>query len=330
MLPLKYPLLAGAAAVALAVTLLAKPAAGSGPSAQLQLLAPGIICTGAYETHPAFSPSGDTLYFLTCSPDLSSNTICVSYRRAGRWTPPEVASFSGQYVDADPFVSRDGQTLYFISDRPVQPGDPSKTDMDIWLVRRGPRSWSAPVHLAAPINSPQDEYYPTLTDGGTLYFGSARPGGFGGSDLYRCPLRAGSPGPAENLGAGVNTADNEYEPFVAPDESYLLFVATHPAGLQHADLYLAHPQAGKWGAVSKLPAPFNSGSTEFSPKVSRDGRTFYFSSTRPTFAAPLPAAENMAQLRQRLAQPGNGLGDIYQIAVSALPLAAPPAGAGGK
>ncbi len=87
----------------------------------------------------------------------------------------------------------------------------------------------------------------------------------------------------------------------------------------------SHPQAGSWGPACKLPAPFNSGSTEFSPKVSRDGRTFYFSSTRPTFPAPLPAAESMAQLRQRLAQPGNGLGDIYQVAAAALPLAAPTA-----
>src|SRR3954471_22233141 len=96
------------------------------------IFAEGVISTGQYETHPAFSPSGDTLYFLKCLPDANFYSICVSYRRNKAWSQPEVASFSGRYVDADPFVTKDGNELYFVSNRPVNAGDPVKPDWDIW------------------------------------------------------------------------------------------------------------------------------------------------------------------------------------------------------
>src|SRR5262245_45736469 len=71
------------------------------------LFAEGIISTDDYETHPAFSPSGDTVYFLKCKPDLSICTICISYKEKNTWTKPLPLPFSGQYQDVDPFVTRD-------------------------------------------------------------------------------------------------------------------------------------------------------------------------------------------------------------------------------
>jgi len=86
---------------------------------QAHIFGEGVISTGDYETHPAFSPTGDTLYFLKGLPDANFFSICVSYKKNGKWSAPQVASFSGKYTDADPFVTRDGKTLYFVSNRPV-------------------------------------------------------------------------------------------------------------------------------------------------------------------------------------------------------------------
>src|ERR1700710_1898467 len=91
-----------------------------------QVFQQGVISRGDYESHPAFSPTGDTLYFIKCSYDLKVSAICVSYKRNNRWTEPEIASFSGKYMDADPFVAKDGKTLYFMSNRPLKEGDPVK------------------------------------------------------------------------------------------------------------------------------------------------------------------------------------------------------------
>ncbi|WP_191906307.1 PD40 domain-containing protein [Hymenobacter baengnokdamensis] len=292
---------------------------------QPQIFAPGIISTGEYESHPAFTASGDTLCFLKSAPDMSTWTLCFSYRRQGQWTTPVVAPFSGRYLDADPFFTRDGRTLYFMSYRPVQAGDSARRDTDIWRVHRTRTGWGAPEHLPAPVNSSEDEYYPTLTDQGALYFGSKRPGGQGGSDFYRCAPQGTGFGAAENLGPAINTAGHEYEPFIDPQERFLIFMAGRPADLRNADLYLAYRRRGQWQPARRLPMPFSSSSIEFSPKITRDGKAFFFASARSLpFVAPAQP-ETAAQLHHRLTSPGNGLGDIYWVDVKALGLDLMPA-----
>ena len=95
---------------------------------------PGVISTGDYESHPAFTPTRDTLYFIKLSNDLKLSAICVSYYRNKHWTAPNVAAFSGMYMDADPFVTKDGRHLLFMSNRPLHTGQPVKNDTDIWQV----------------------------------------------------------------------------------------------------------------------------------------------------------------------------------------------------
>ena len=62
-----------------------------------------------------------------------------------------------------------------------------------------------PRHLGAPINSPGAEWFPTLAADGTLYFGSDREGGNGGTDLWRSRLVDGKYAQPENLGDAINS-----------------------------------------------------------------------------------------------------------------------------
>ncbi len=278
-----------------------------------QIFEPGVISKGDYESHGTFTPSGDTLYFIKCSYDLKISAICVSYKKNGKWTDPEVASFSGKYMDADPFVAKDGQTLYFMSNRPLKDGDPVKDDTDIWKVVMTKNGWSAPIRLDAPINSDQDEYYPTLADNGNIYFGSTRGGGKGGSDIWCCKFKDGKYQSAENLGDAINTPFNDYEAFIAPDESYLIYNSSQPNGLKNLDFYISYNQNGVWTKAKKLPPPISSNSIDWSPKVTRDGKWFYFGSTRSTDPMIPQHADNMQQLDQKLRSANNGLSDIYIV-----------------
>lgn len=258
-----------------------------------------LISIGDYETHPAFSPSGDTLYFLRCKPDLSQSIIFVSYHKGGNWSEPHIASFSGEYIDIDPFVTKDGNTLYFSSNRPVQEGDTVRPDMDIWKTQRTVDGWSAPVHLDEPVNSPMDEYFPTLADNGVLYFGSARPGGKGRSDIYRSRPADGKYSRVENLGDVINTADNEYEPFISPGETYLIFMATIPDGLKNADLFISYNKNGKWSAPERIKGDINSTAIDWGARVTRDNKYLFFGSTRDRAGSE------------------KGMSDIYQVDLSA-------------
>lgn len=52
-----------------------------------------------------------------------------------KWSEPKVASFSGEYSDANPFISHDGSWLYFVSKRPIYLTNKAKSDWDIWSVQ---------------------------------------------------------------------------------------------------------------------------------------------------------------------------------------------------
>jgi len=292
------------------------------PLTEPTIFANGSISTGDHETHPAFTPDGKTIYFLKNSPTFNFWTIVVSHFERGRWSTPEVAPFSGQYRDADPFITPDGFRLYFISDRPV--AGKTKRDLDIYVMEKTEKGWGEPRNLGAPVNSDSSEWYPTLASDGTIYFGSDRPGGKGRTDIYRCRFVDGKYAEPENLGDAINTPAEEFEPFIAPDQSYLLFMAGgRPDGLGGLDIYVSYNRDASWTKAVNIGDKINSSGNEYSPKVSPDGRYFFWSSTRGFGRKPLDKRLTYEELMDKLRSAGNGLGDIYQIDIGALNLDRP-------
>jgi hypothetical protein len=320
---------ASVGALALMGGLIAMAAAHDEPKAQAPMtratvFGPGVISTGDYDSHAALSPDGRDLYFLRLAPDFSRWTVFTSHQTNGRWSSPEVAPFSGQWQDADPSVTSDGQHLYFVSDRPIDAGGARRPDHDIWMMDRTATGWSAPRHLPAPVNSDADEWYPIALKNGALYFGSQRREANGGGDIYRATLRDGAYA-VENVGAPLNTAAAEYEPFVTEDERLMLFTATRrPDSLGDFDLYASHKQPdGRWSEPVNLGPGINSPARELSPKLTLDGKRFYWTSCRTPALPAHPQRRTTAEILQELHGPGNGLGDIYEIDVSAVPALKP-------
>src|SRR5206468_4982094 len=83
------------------------------PSPEPQLFGENVISTADDESHPAFTPDDKTLYFLKNDPSFNHWTIVVSHGQNGKWSTPEVAPFSGQFSDADPFITLDGRQFFF-------------------------------------------------------------------------------------------------------------------------------------------------------------------------------------------------------------------------
>ncbi|MBS1111412.1 MAG: hypothetical protein H6Q88_3404, partial [Anaeromyxobacteraceae bacterium] len=153
---------------------------------------------------------------------------------------------------------------------------------DIWVVSRTEVGWGEPTSLGAVVNSDRDDYYPTLTLDGTLYFSSNRAGSLGQNDVYRARRRDGRWTAPENLGAPVNTAGREYDPFIAADESYLIFASERPGGFGGADLYLSvHEPDGSWGEPRNLGPAINTAESEYTPMLSPDGKYLFFTPPRP-------------------------------------------------
>ncbi|MGI8640468.1 MAG: TolB family protein [Pyrinomonadaceae bacterium] len=294
------------------------PYAPSKPLNEPTIFASGIVSTGDFDSHPAFMPDGKTLYFVRSNPNFTFWTILVSQFQKGRWSEPTVAPFSGQYSDADPFITPDGKQFYFISSRPV--AGKKEQDLDIYVMERTAKGdWSEPKNLGAPVNGDGAEWYPTIAANGTIYFGSDRAGGKGRTDLYRCKLVNGKYTEAESLGDVINTSFNEFEPYIAPDESFLIFMGGGREGSRGGlDLYITYHRAGAWTKPVNLGDKINSAGNEYSPMISPDGKYFFWASARSSADKPLEKRLNYRELMNKLHSPQNGLGDIYQIDLSEL------------
>jgi Tol biopolymer transport system component len=101
------------------------------PNDTPELFAKEIISTQFNELNSSFSPDGNTFLYTIAN---NSYTIFISKRVNGKWSKPQIAPFSGQHSDADPFFSPDGKRIYFISYRPIDKNIKEKNDFDIWFL----------------------------------------------------------------------------------------------------------------------------------------------------------------------------------------------------
>jgi hypothetical protein len=307
-------------------------AGASVPAAGPRLVAPGVIATGDSESHATLSPDGRTLLFVKLSPDFNHWTVVSAARTASGWSAPEIAWFSGRWDDADLSFAPDGDTIYFISNRPQRDGEAARPDTDLFRMRRSGDAWSAPERLAE-LASPGNEWFPNATATGTLYFGSERRAGNfgpdGTADLWRAPWLGDRFGPPENLGPAINTAGQEIEPWISADESTLVFAAKgRPGALGSYDFYVAYRCGGAWSEPKPLAGGVNSPAWDFAGRFTPDGKRFLFASNRTiegatVAGATLSGAGGYRSLLDRLRSPGNGLFDLYEIDAAELGLANP-------
>lgn len=212
---------------------------------------PPALSSPDYESSPSFTADGQQLYFMRADPAFSHYAILQSHCRKDGWSAPEPIPFAAvpPAMDADPYVTPDGNRLYFISTRHA----PGSEDFDIWYVDRRPDGgWGPAQRLPAPVNSPASELLPRLDTAGNLYFGSARADSDGGGDIYRASPDAGQAGGwrVEALAAPVNTASMEYEADINRDGSTMVVVANRE-GRSH--LYLHRRSGEDWISAGRLP-----------------------------------------------------------------------------
>lgn len=256
--------------------------------------------------------------------DFSSYEIYETRRDAdGRWRAPSKPAFAAAWSNADPHIAPDGRTVFFISNRPQPGAAGAQATYDIWVATREPGgAWGEARPVPAPISMPGvDEFSPSVAANGDLYFGSERPGGRGGFDLWVSRRIAGVYQPPENLGDSVNTAGGEVEPWIAPDERYLIFSGKGRVdSVGRYDLYVSRRVRGAWQRAQPLGNRVNSSWFDFNQSVSPDGRWLYFSSTRP-HTGPVGERFDTPPDDGAVLGIGNGKGDIYRIAMHALGLA---------
>lgn len=218
----------GRLALPLALTgALSTLAVAQAPALQRETLN-GVINADADDTL-AFTPDGRTVFFDRS--EGAHKTVLVSHRVAGRWSPPETASFSGRWFDQDPVVAPDGSYLLFNSDRPVKADGPpltqtyfSKTPApgsNIWRVDRRGKGWGEPRWLGPVINTDVFVDFASIAGDNTLYFMR-----FDAANrvmqLWRARYRGGRYGEPTRVALGSPSV-SIHDPAIARDQSFIVF-----------------------------------------------------------------------------------------------------------
>ena len=281
-----------------------------------EIFAPGIISTEMHEhSVPSFSPDGTQILWTSQFLDnfgfpgkvISTNSI------NGVWTEPDFFAGIKLANSSSAFFSTDGQRVYFTSEWEGNGEEISRGGRDIWYVDKTETSWSDPKNLGIP-NSPTLETSATLTNDKTIYFqGEINPEtNFYG--IYRSEFIEGKYEEPELLPSNINTEYLDWTPFIAPDESYLLFSSHRPDGYGNGDIYVSFRNDGTWTDPKILGPEINGSETqERFPYVSPDGKYLFFISNKLDTEVKSAAKNNLNFYKEKMTKHSNSWNDIYWV-----------------
>lgn len=258
------------------------------------------------------SSDGIEAYITVQNPTEENRIICKIEKENGVWSLPTPASFSGEHKDLEPYLSPDNLKLYFVSNRP---NSHEKTNFDIYFVERVHKDsiWSSPINIGAPVNTESDEFYPAIANSGNLYFTSVKAKDKGKDDIYFSAFENQKYSSPVSLDTTVNSAGYEFNSYIAPDESYIIFSGyNRPDGLGSGDLYISYRDSDyKWKKAENLTNTINSKYMEYCPFVDSKNGILYFTSRRNA-TSDAKITSNF-QLERQILKYQNGLSRIYKV-----------------
>jgi outer membrane protein OmpA-like peptidoglycan-associated protein/tetratricopeptide (TPR) repeat protein len=152
----------------------------------------------------------------------------------GQWINiKEISLDNDAYSIGHPALSKDGKRLYFMSD---MPGGLGETDIYV-SYRDMSGNWGTAINLGKGVNTAGREMFPFIADDGTLYFASDSRFGLGGLDVYAATLTNGEWGDAENVGAPINSAADDFGYIIDAQNTGGYFVSNRAGGNGDDDIY---------------------------------------------------------------------------------------------
>ncbi len=238
------------------------------------VFAPGIISVDSTVEHgyPTFSPDGNEVYWQSNLRHKEAKTeifLKTMRRLEDQWIAPVPSPIGGM-----PAFSTDGNRLYFISAE-------TEEEKGLYFIEKQGENWSEPKSLNLITRFPELKYLygPSITSNGTLYFfghaeGLETMNNFG---IYRSEYINGTYIKPELLPASINATEGvlNWMPFIAPDESYLLFSSNRFNNQQ--DIFISFRLSdGSWTEAYNLGEAINTDWGERFPSLSPDGKYLFF------------------------------------------------------
>ena len=220
------------------------------PGRTPRLFAPGKVSTGDLEIEAAVSPDLNEFYFIRQKKGEAPKSHCIQYQN-GNWQESEVDRPSGEV-----FISTDNQIMYL--------GNKYKERSDSgWTEEKslGEAFEAFPI-MRLTVSAEQTYVFDEREELGILRYSRLIDG------------KREEPKPfSEEINTGTFTA----HPFIAPDESYLIWDSERAGGQGGSDLYISFRQEdGSWGPAINLGEQINSEIDDTYGSITSDGKYFFF------------------------------------------------------
>lgn len=226
------------------------------PGTTAQVFAPGVISTDGWEAEAVFAPGMQEFYFVTNDEETGRPRI-IGFRQVDdRWR-----RFSEFPRTGEPSFTADGRIMHLAK------GYRERTE----------GGWSD-VKSLGPMFDRDDWGIMRLTasNAGTYVFDDYKSG-----DVIRISrVVNGKRQPPEMMGSEFNQGELTAHPFIAPDESYLIWDSERQGGYGASDLYISFRQKdGSWGRAINMGPEINSEKSDFYASVTPDGKYILFDRT---------------------------------------------------
>lgn len=243
------------------------------PDSSPKIFAPGLISgKGRMHSFVSFSPDMEMIFWNIVPPK-----IMMMQMIDGKWTSPEIAPFSNTNNNQSPFITKDNK-IYFSSSRNGGLGH-----LDIWYTIFTDGNFMEPINIGKIVNSDKLESNPTISNYNNIFYTGTIEGKLYNRGIYYSNYINGKFSKPVLLPEQINVLDPnilDYTPFIAPDESYLLFCSNR----QNPEKELCHiyisykDESGDWMKPIDLSIKMGFvGSSKF-PYVTPDNRFLFFSS----------------------------------------------------
>ncbi|MBU1101462.1 MAG: ankyrin repeat domain-containing protein [Bacteroidetes bacterium] len=242
------------------------------PGLEPKLFAPGIVSTfDHHEFSMAFTPDAKEFYFTRRpATAVGQQRIWFTKIKNDKWIMPQLAPFTYDAFEYEPHISPDGAKLYYGSRRPKPGETENNVHSDIWVMDKTTIGWSEPEYIGTNM------MYVSASNNGTIYYTALTDNGslakriWNGTDFE----------PEEKLGENINFLVGIAHPFIAPDESYLIYDGRVERSAE-TDLYVSFKtKDGGWTKGVKIGHDVNTDFGEMTASVSPDSKYLFFESSR--------------------------------------------------
>ncbi|MBU2920049.1 hypothetical protein KO504_01725 [Winogradskyella psychrotolerans] len=263
------------------------------------------------------SKDGNEAFFTVQSPNQEISQLAYIKKKKKGWSKPELLPFCDSYMYLEPFLSFDNKRLFFVSNRPLNDSINKKKDFDIWYVERDNKDkvWSKPKNVGKPINSELDEFYPSVSKNGNIYFTMVSPDGFGKDDIYYCEWKGDSYSNPILLDENINSAGYEFNAFISEKEDFIIYSKyKEKDGQGSGDLYISKKDTkGNWKKAVNLGIPVNTKYMEYCPFYDEQNQILYFTSKRNNIHPR--NFDTISEFRKYINESNNGLSKIYKTSL---------------